>query len=355
MATATSEPIAAGEEPVRPPRLVRRRIRLANGHRVGVAAAGRGIPLVVVHGYLAEGFLYAQILSRLVAQGFMVVAVDTAGFGGTQGLPARGGNLALYTKLLGQTLDELGIERAVFAGHSMGGRIVTELAASEPERALAVLSIDGIVGDPWDRLVDVFRLMPPLLIPYGVVLLTDTMWTVPLLRDPGQARKLGRLALPTLAAHVYRPWRLVGPAISVLRSRGSRWMLEGIAQKRIPFVAIHGDRDLPVPFATGRSAAQRAKGELVVVEHGTHSWLLRDPETLPAIVSELMAGRMGKAIRRELRAFGLDPDRARPDEMAAAFCSPGATVLAMTPSATADPVSVVYRPPRYRWHVEHRK
>ena len=28
--------------------------------------AGRGIPLVVVHGFSAEGFLYAQTLSRLV-------------------------------------------------------------------------------------------------------------------------------------------------------------------------------------------------------------------------------------------------------------------------------------------------
>ena len=49
------------------------------------------MPLVVVHGFTAEGFLYAQTLNRLVSKGFKVIAIDMAGHGGTQGLPPSGG------------------------------------------------------------------------------------------------------------------------------------------------------------------------------------------------------------------------------------------------------------------------
>src|SRR3954449_13293467 len=241
------------------PRLARHLITLDDGFEVGVAVCGRGVPLVVVHGFSAEGILYAQTLSRLVDLGFKVVAIDVAGHGGTLGLPTGAANMQTYTALLRRVLDHLGIERAVFAGHSMGGRLVTELAAREPKRAIAVILLEAIVGDTWDRMVNVFRLCPPLLAGIGVTLVADTLTTVPLFKDPEQARKLGRLVAPTLIGHVRRPWRMVAPAVSILRSRGSRWMLERIAEQRIPLFAIHGDRDLAVPLATGRAAAPRGR------------------------------------------------------------------------------------------------
>ena len=61
------------------PRLARHRITLSDGHEVGISVSVRGVPLVVVHGFTAEGLLYAQTLSRLVSMGFKVIAVDTAG------------------------------------------------------------------------------------------------------------------------------------------------------------------------------------------------------------------------------------------------------------------------------------
>ena len=69
------------------PRLARHEIVLDDDHKVGVAVCGRGLPVVLVHGFTAEGILYAQTLSRLVGMGFKVVAVDVAGHGATQGLP----------------------------------------------------------------------------------------------------------------------------------------------------------------------------------------------------------------------------------------------------------------------------
>ncbi|HEX4902801.1 MAG TPA: alpha/beta fold hydrolase, partial [Acidimicrobiales bacterium] len=207
------------------PRLARHVFTLSDGHQVGVAVSGRGVPLVLVHGFTAEGFLYAQSLSRLVSMGFKVIAIDTADHGSSQGLPAGGANFGEYAALLGRALDELGVRRAFFAGHSMGGRVVAQLCAAEPERALGVILVDAIVGDAWDRLVNVGRLFPPAMAGVVVLLALDAMTTLPVLKNPEQAAKLARLVAPTLKGHAARPWRMLGPAVSILRSRGSRWML----------------------------------------------------------------------------------------------------------------------------------
>jgi pimeloyl-ACP methyl ester carboxylesterase len=244
------------------------------------------------------------------------------------------------------------VRRAVLAGHSMGGRLVTELAATEPERAIAVILLDAIVGDPWDRMVNVFRLCPPLLAGIGITLAVDTLSTVPLFADPAQARKLGRLVLPTLVGHVRRPWRLVGPVVSILRSRGSGWMLDKIAQERIPLFAIHGDRDIAVPISTGRSAARRGRGELVVVHGGTHSWLLKDPESLPAIMLRLMRGRLGTAVLKAQLDAGVEPAEASVDDVEAIFYAPGSLVQRLTPDLNGfHDREDLHQRPRYRFSV----
>ena len=159
------------------PRLARHSFTLSDGHRIGLAVSGRGVPLVVVHGFTAEGFLYAQTLHRLVAKGFKVVAIDMAGHGGTQGLPASGARLGDYAELMSRCITELGIRQAVLAGHSMGGRIVAQIGAAHPDQVVALLLIDAIVGDTWDVMVNVFRLNPLLLGVIGAALLADTATT----------------------------------------------------------------------------------------------------------------------------------------------------------------------------------
>ena len=333
------------------PRLARHEIVLDDDHRVGVAVSGRGMPVVLVHGFTAEGILYAQTLSRLVRMGFKVIAVDVASHGGTQGLPTGGEKMESYTRLLSRVLDELGVRRALFAGHSMGGRLVTQLVAEQPDRAIGVVLIDAVVGDCWDRLIRISRFAPPVLLGVAAVLALDTLSTLPWLRDPGQAVKLGRLVAPTLWGHARRPWRMLGPAVSMLRSQGSQEMLEKLADERIPVVVIHGDRDIAVPYQTAVDAARRSAGTLVTIHGGTHSWVLKDPETLPAVIAELLAGPLAGARAAVLAAAGIDPD-ATPEEMELAFLGPDALVRRLTPAAELRTGRQQHRRARYRWTVD---
>jgi pimeloyl-ACP methyl ester carboxylesterase len=354
---APADPIEgpAGDAPetsqlVAVPRLARHEIQLDDDHQVGVAVCGRGLPLVLVHGFTAEGILYAQTLSRLVRMGFKVVAIDVAGHGATQGLPTGGDDLASYTRLLGRVLDHLGIRRAVFAGHSMGGRLVAQLAAKQPERAIAVVLIDAVVGECWDRLMRLARFAPPLMVGVAVLLVADTLSTLPVLGNPGQAAKLGRLVAPTLLGHARRPWRMFGPAISLIRSQPSGELLEALGGARVPVVVIHGDRDMPVPYSTAVDAARRSAGTLVTVKGGTHSWVLKDPETLPAIIAELLDGPLARVRAAALGAAGLAED-AKPDQVESAFLGPHALVRRLTPPLEFRTGEAHHHQARYRWTV----
>lgn len=338
--------------PVAAPRLARHRITLADGHRVGITVAGAGIPLVVVHGFSVEGFLYAQTLSRLVSMGFKVIAIDTAGHGGTRGLPSDGANLKAYSELLGRIIDDLGIEQCILAGHSMGGRLVTQLAAARPDRTIAVMLIDAIVGDTWDRMVYAFRLAPPLVGVVGAALALDSVTILPVWRDPRQAFKFLRLAVPTIAGDIIHPWRLLGPVVSILRSRSSRYALNELASQKVPVYVMHGDHDLAVPVRTAREAAERTDGTLITIAGGGHSWLLRDPETLPAIVAQLLPGTLGDACRAAIRRGGVTSKEPTVAEIERALYEPDARIFALTPMSNVTTVAGRHRRPKFRWSIE---
>ncbi|MCZ7536769.1 MAG: alpha/beta hydrolase [Acidimicrobiia bacterium] len=275
-----------------PVRVTRDILTLDDGHRVGVAVAGRGVPFVVVHGFGVESLLYAQALARLAALGLQVVAIDVAGHGDTQRL---GGFPSLhdYTRLLERSIDGLGIRRAILAGHSMGGRLVAEVAADRPEQTIGVVLMDAILGESWERLRTLLRWSPPALLAYGTVFLLDTAGTVPIVEDVRQALKLGSRVGRSVNLHFARPWRALAPGQAILRAERGDEVLDRLRESGVAVAVAHGDRDLMVPYSSGRDAAKRSGGDLVRVRGGSHSWLLRCPETLPAIV--------GGAARRPAR------------------------------------------------------
>jgi hypothetical protein len=89
----------------------------------------------------------------------------------------------------------------------------------------------------------------------------------------------------------------------------------------------------------------------VVVHGATHAWPLKDPETLPAIVNELLArGSLGPAVGAAVKALGLDPKRAALGDVEAAFCAEGARLLRLDPEEGEEAfVAHTPRRPRYQW------
>ena len=308
----------------KPPRLRRRVIELEDGHRVGISICGDGVPLVMIHGVIAEGMLYARTLRRLAGAGFRVIAIDSAGHGRSAGLGRKGWGWDAYVDLHHQVLDHLGIEKAVLVGHSMGGRIVIDLAARRPERTIAVLPINAAIGGWWDKLTAAAAVVPPLF-PLGVgLLVTDT--AISALQGRAHMGSLARLAAPSLVERIRSAPSLPAALFATMRAQGSIDTLRSLGEDGVPVIVLHGDRDLTIWYPNARQAAEAAGGTLVRIERGLHSWLLEDADTLPAIIGTLLDGVLGEAIDErvpsvagcygpEAIALTLDRPRSKPYQL----------------------------------------
>ena len=142
--------------------------------------------------------------------------------------------------------------------------------------------------------------------------------------------------------------------MTILRSRASRYALDDAAEHDVPVFVLHGSWDLAVPHRTARDTARRTDGVLVTIEHAGHSWILRDPETLPAIVAELLAAELGDGIRSSLRAAGVAAAGIRRSTTSSGVCyRPGRAGLRPRRRPTLGARSSVGTAgPRYRWRTE---
>jgi pimeloyl-ACP methyl ester carboxylesterase len=236
-------------------------------------------------------------------------------------------------------LDHLGIERAVFVGHSMGGRVVVELAARNPERAIAVIPVNAAIGGLWDQLTGAARYVP-VLFPLGIgLLVTDT--AIGALQGRKQMGALARLAAPSLAQRVRELPSMPAAIFATATARGSLDRLRSLADADVPVMVLHGDRDLTIWFTNARQAAEAAGGTLVRIEGGLHSWLLEDADSLPAVIGSLLDGVLGEAlVERTPRSTPATAPRPSP--------SPS-TARCPSRTLTPHPLTVLaYRFPRMR-------
>jgi pimeloyl-ACP methyl ester carboxylesterase len=86
------------------------------------------LPVVLVHGLGTSDRWWAPTIPVL-AERRRVLAVDLVGFGRSAGQPVR---LDIAADQLAAWAEAIGLERAAWVGHSMGGIVVTDLAARHP-------------------------------------------------------------------------------------------------------------------------------------------------------------------------------------------------------------------------------
>ena len=120
---------------------VARDIRL-EGSNIRYIDAGRGTPVIFLHGLGASMYLWRGNLAPVESAGFRVLAFDNRGFGSSE-KPARGYGNTDYARLLVAFMDSLHIPDAVLVGHSMGGAIAAECAIAYPSRVRGLVLIDA--------------------------------------------------------------------------------------------------------------------------------------------------------------------------------------------------------------------
>jgi len=98
-------------------------------------------PFVFVHGWTCNHTHFAPQLAHFSAR-HRVVAVDLRGHGRSDA-PEEPYAIATFADDVAWLCHELGVERPVVVGHSMGGAVVLELAARHPELPRAIVMLDA--------------------------------------------------------------------------------------------------------------------------------------------------------------------------------------------------------------------
>jgi pimeloyl-ACP methyl ester carboxylesterase len=118
------------------------------GHKTRVLEAGRGDPVLVLHGWGGRIESMAPVIACL-AERFGVRAIDLPGFGESP-IPKGAWGTADYAEFISDLSNELGIERARFVGHSFGAKVSIYLAATHPElvEKLVLTGASGLTSAP---------------------------------------------------------------------------------------------------------------------------------------------------------------------------------------------------------------
>ena len=118
-------------------------VTLSNGLHVRYYEwPGPGPVLVLLHPSSGYGRMWEATADALGAR-FHVYALDQRGHGAS-GRPDGDYSAEEYAEDLRLFFEQVGIDRAIVAGHSLGGRVGMVFAAEHPERVLAL----GLVGGP---------------------------------------------------------------------------------------------------------------------------------------------------------------------------------------------------------------
>lgn len=131
------------------------------GLSLGYEEAGRGDPpLLLVHGVACHrGFWVPQL--RRFAQAHRVVAVDLRGHGESDA-PHRPYTMRAFADDVAWMSRQLEVRGPVIVGHSLGGLVGLELAATYPECPSAVVAIDSVLLPSTNRSETVHQLVASL-------------------------------------------------------------------------------------------------------------------------------------------------------------------------------------------------
>jgi 2-hydroxy-6-oxonona-2,4-dienedioate hydrolase len=111
------------------------------GYKLHYLEAGRGEPIILLHGSGGEGARWMPTIQGLAAN-FRVIAIDQIGFGQSD-KPLTIYHTGVFAGFLSQFMKTIGVSKAAIIGQSMGAGVALYLAVHHPEMVERLVLVDG--------------------------------------------------------------------------------------------------------------------------------------------------------------------------------------------------------------------
>ncbi len=223
-------------------------------------------PVVILPGWLLGSKRFLGLAQEFEKQGYKTYIVDFPGFEDEVRLSSAL-NLTDYVKYLQQFLRRQNITRAVFIGHSFGGRVALKMLSQEPKKASALI-LSGTPGLPG---ITKFRF-------YVTVALVKAGKLVSFIPPFIFFRKLLREFFKKITrAHDY--YRSDGLLRETFKNIVKEQLVEYMKKLRVPTLLLWGESDRLVSVKIARKMQRLIlKSQLVVVPKMGHMFTYREPK-----------------------------------------------------------------------------
>jgi pimeloyl-ACP methyl ester carboxylesterase len=238
------------------------------------------LPLVLVHGHPFDRTMWAPQITEF-ARTRRVIAPDLRGYGASPVVPGTT-PLGAFADDIAALLYELGVDRFVLAGLSMGGQIAMECFSRFPERVAGLVLADTFPAAETEEGRRGRYAMAERLLREGMRGYADEV--------------LHRMVAPhadaDVAAHVHRMMTATSPegAAAALRGRAQRPdYRELLTHVTVPALVVVGEDDTYTPVADAEAMhAALPDATLHVVAGAAHLPNLERPEEFNKALGEFL-------------------------------------------------------------------
>jgi pimeloyl-ACP methyl ester carboxylesterase len=244
-----------------------------NGIELAYARHGKGTPLVLLHGYPLDHHLWDEVVP-LLKDTFDLIIPDLRGFGESTTTDAPY-TMDDFASDVAGLLDQLGIEKAAIAGHSMGGYVALAFARLYPERVSAFALVSSqVLADPPDRKEGRYKSAADVA-EKGIGGVVETMTSKFTSNPQWQAFARKNMEAQQPAAYI--------GALKAMAERVDATPL--LSTMKYPVVLIHGDADGLIPIERAREVkALLPEAHLVEISGAGHIPMCEAPnETAQAL------------------------------------------------------------------------
>jgi pimeloyl-ACP methyl ester carboxylesterase len=115
-----------------------------DGNRIHYVDRGEGRPIVFLHGLGAQLCHFTGPLFGVFGPGYRLVALDRPGSGYSTRARGASGGMSEQARVVRHFIEQLGLEKPLVVGHSLGGAIALALAVEHPDAISGIALISPL-------------------------------------------------------------------------------------------------------------------------------------------------------------------------------------------------------------------